>query len=286
MTTTHSKFFVTPLLLATVLTIAGFAMTTMTAEARSALPVDSNWHYNFKVPGTLNETGSMSESSSPYFWLNSGGVLILDDGEGHTMQGKMRQGSKWQALYGRNNPLDTDDGYLPQNLFRLVTRSTWEDVSQELRFKVNKMNLTDTPNRDGYSGILLMSRYKDGDNLYYAGIRQDGAAVIKKKSGGSYSTIASESGVFGGSYNRNSSPNLIPMNTWMGLRLDTETMSDGSVKVGLYLDKKDSGSWNKILEVIDKKGDSDGSPVTGKAHTGIRTDYMDVSFDDYVHKAL
>lgn len=278
---THSKFLIIVPLLLTLLS----SLFPVTAEAATTAPVDSVWHYKFGVNGTLVETGSMSNSSSPYFWLNSGGALTLKDGQGHTVQGRLKLGSYWQKLYGTNNPLDTDGGYLPQNLFRLVTRNTWTDVSEEVRFKINKVNLTDTPNRDGYSGILLMSRYRDGNNLYYAGIRQDGTAIIKKKSGGKYTTLGSAR-VWSGTYNKTTNPNLIPEDTWMRLKSETDTLTDGSTKVTLYLDEQDSGSWKKLLEVTDKSGDADGAPVAGPAHTGIRTDYMDVSFDDYIHRKI
>jgi hypothetical protein len=255
------------------------------ADARTALPVDPVWHYAFSADGTLNETGNPDNSSSPYFWVSSGAALLLSGGQGGTLQGRLDTGSKWQLLYALSNPRDTENGYLPQNIFRFVTRNTWSDVSEEIRFKINKTNLTDSPNRDGYSGILLMSRYADENNLYYAGIRHDGLAVIKKKSKGSYYTLGTAR-VWSGTYNRTSNPNLIPEGTWMRLRSDTDTQADGSTKVSLYLDQEDTGSWRKVLEVRDDAGGRDGAPLLGPARTGVRTDFMDVSFDDYIHRTL
>jgi hypothetical protein len=251
----------------------------MTAEAVTALPVTSPWNYQFSVDGTLNEAGSMRDSGSPYFWLNSGGVFLISGGKGHTQQGRLPTGSTWQKMYEASNSLDTDKGYLPQNLFRFVTRSTWDDSRQEIDFKINKTNLTNTPNRAGYSGILLMSRYQDGNNLYYAGVRHDGTAVIKKKKNGTYTTLGSAK-VWSGTYHRTTNPNIIPQNKWMGLRMDTITQPDATTKVTLYIDENNSGSWKKLVEVTDR------NPVKGPAHTGIRTDYMDVSFDDYSHKEI
>lgn len=242
----------------------------------------SSFHYRFSVTDVLEESGSMQHSSSPYFWLNSGGQLILKGGKGHTVQGKLPTNSHWQAMYDKANPLDTDNGHYPQNLFRLVTKRTWNNVTQDLRFSLNALHETDTPNRDDYSGILLMSRYFDGNNLYYAGIRMDGSAVIKKKQNGTYHTLAS-SQVFGSAslFNKQENPNLLPLKKWMRLRSKTETLESGSVRISLYLDESDRGSWKKILEVVDATGDKDGAPLTGSSHTGIRTDYLDVSFDDY-----
>ena len=38
--------------------------------------------------------------------------------------------------------------------------------------------------------MLLFNRYQDGQTLYYGGVRVDGAAVIKKKLAGVYTTLA------------------------------------------------------------------------------------------------
>lgn len=269
----------TRLLIPSLLGLIIASTSAMTAEARTSLPVSTTWNYQFSVSGNLSETGAMGESSSPYFWLNSGASFGLSGGKGHTLEGRLPAGSKWQKLYAASNSLDTDNGYLPQNLFRFVTRNKWNDSRQELDFKINKTNLTNTPNRDGYSGVLLMSRYQDGNNLYYAGVRHDGTAVIKKKKSGTYTTLGSAK-VWDGTYDKTSKPNLIPQNKWMGLRMDTVTQPDSSTKVSLYLDENNSGSWKKLLEVTDT------SPVNGPAYSGIRTDYMDVSFDDYSHREL
>jgi hypothetical protein len=262
----------------TVMTAAllGLTMDKSVAHAQTT----SSWKYSFSVDGVLHETGSMSESSSPYFWLNSGGKFVLKSGKGMTVQGRLPSNDKWRLLYGKNNPLDTDNGYLPQNLLRLVTKGKWGNYEQSVKFNIAQLNKTNTPNREGYSGILLMSRYQDGQNLYYAGIRQDGTSVIKKKYKGSYTTLASQR-VFPGTYNKETNPNLIPENAWMNLKSAVTNQSDGSVKIDLYLDKVNNGTWTKIASAVDKS-----SVVKGPAYAGIRTDYMDVLFDDYVFKSL
>jgi hypothetical protein len=257
--------------------LIGFTMSSSVAHAQTA---PNPWKYSFSVDGVLNETGSASQSSSPYFWLNSGGKFLLKGGLGMTVQGRLPQTDYWRVLYGKNNPLDTDNGYLPQNLLRFVTKYTWKNFEQSVRFKIANMNLTDTPNRDGYSGVLLMNRYQDGMNLYYAGIRQDGTSVIKKKYKGAYTTLASGR-VFAGTYNKASSPNLIPTNKWMKLRTVVADQADGSVQIDLYIDREDNGTWEKLISANDKS-----SVVTGPASAGIRTDYMDVQFDDYTFKNI
>jgi hypothetical protein len=246
------------------------------ALASSARVIPNPFHYRFHVDGVLEEAGSMETSSSPYFWLNSGARLIIASGVGQTVHGALPLNDFWRILYGRNNPLDTGGGFYPQNLFRLVARNTWQNIEQQVRFKIDQLNMTETPNRDGYSGVLLMSRYKDGQNLYYTGLRMDGTATVKKKKSGIYTTLGSarvfsaESG-----FNRDTNPNLIPGEKWMGLKSRVEDVKGGA-RITLWLDREDNGVWEKILEVTDKS-----NPIKGSQHAGLRTDYMDVTFDDY-----
>jgi hypothetical protein len=246
------------------------------ASAASAATVTSPFTFSFSSSGTLYEAGSMGQSSSPYFWLNSGGKFILGSGVASTIHGSLSLSDLWYGLYAAANPLDTDGGLHPQNLFRLLTRSTWRDADTSVAFKIDDMIMSDTPNRDGYSGVLLMARYADSANLYYAGVRQDGQAIIKKKKNGTYTTLASKQ-VFGtaGEYDRDDNPNLIPEGDWMRLKVRTANMSDGSVMISLYLDEENDGTFVKLLSVNDSS-----SPLTSAGYSGIRTDYMDVSFDN------
>lgn len=243
---------------------------------------DTSIHYAFSHDGTLQEAGSPNESSSPYFWLNSGGMLQIHDGIGETIQGSTLPFSTWRMRYASNNPLDTDGGKYPQNLFRLVSKGVWNNVTESLQFKLSAVNTTNTPNRDGYSGVLLMSRYQDEMNLYYAGLRMDGTAVIKKKYRGTYYTLA-EKQVFAAAqeYNRYANPNLIPQGIWMGLRSETKTQGDGSVAISLWIDKANSGAWDELLTATDTPGANGTDTIAGPAHVGIRTDYLDVQFDNY-----
>ena len=150
-----------------------------------------------------------------------------------------------------------------------------------MQFKIQHTNLTDIPNRDGYSGVLLFSRYQDSDDLYYAGIRQDGTSVIKKKIGGVYYTLDEET-VFPGTYDKVTNPTLIPQKQWMRLRLTTVDQPDGSVALNLYLDKSNTGDYQLVAHAIDAKGKYGGTDVVrGPAYMGIRTDYEDVFFNDY-----
>lgn len=246
------------------------------ADAISALNISGNLHYQFTVDGYLSETGSMNESSSPYWWLNSGGYMTLNGDRGMTAQGTVPTINSWRTTYASANSLDTDNGTHPQNLFRLVSRSTWNNVRLEGRFKINRDNFSSSPNRNASNGLLLMSRYQDaGDTLYYAGIRVDGTAVIKKKYKGTYTTLAQKE-IFSGSYIDGGKVNLLPHDAWISLKSETVTNSDGSVSVRLYVKKPGESGFTKILDAKDSS-----SPIKNTGYAGIRTDFMDVEFDDF-----
>ncbi len=250
------------------------------ASAVTAATVSSPFLYTFATPGTLYEAGTAAESSSPYFWVNSGAKLIIEGGVGKTQQGALPAYDPWRLMYKSMNSLDSDYGYLPENTLRIVTRSNWGDTETSLLFRITATNLTNTPNRDGYSGIFLMGRYKDQYNLYYAGIRHDGAAVIKKKINGTYYTLA-QAQIFGkeGEYHKWNNPNLLPQNVWTGLRMRITNQFDGSVKVQLLLDRENDGSFVSILSAVDKS--TGGTAFKDVGALGIRTDFMDVEFDDF-----
>ena len=125
--------------------------------------------------------------------------------------------------------------------------------------------------------MLLFLQYLDADNLYYAGVRVDGSAVIKKKSAGAYTTLA-ETPWFPGTYNRVSSPDLIPHRAWIGLRTVMHTNGE-TVTIQLYVDPDRSGFWILALQAEANAGPSQDAMQPG--YGGIRTDFMDVEFDDY-----
>ncbi len=248
-------------------------------DAKEAAVLTSPFIYSFSSSGTLYEAGSDSESSSPYFYLNSGAKMILSNGTGKTVQGNLLSADNWRLIYLESNPIDTDLGYHPQNLFRLVTRQKWKNYSQEVDFKINGDQLSSSSNRDGHNGVLFFNRYVDGDNLYYTGIRVDGQAVIKKKQNGVYYTLALKK-IYDGSYDRYTNPNLIPKNKWMGLKSEIYSYK-GEVYINLYLDQNNNGNYVLIASVKDYMK-SYGTPIDKSGYTGIRTDFMDVEFDNYI----
>ena len=239
--------------------------------------ITSPFNYYFNSNGILYETGNERDSTSPYFWLNSGAKLIIEGGNGKTIQNELLSNDYWRLNYLRSNPLDTDDGYHPQNIFRLFTRSNWLNFQQTLYFKVIRDQLSLSPNRQGYNGLILMSRYQNSNNLYYATLRVDGYAVIKKKINGVYYTLVSKK-VFPGTYDRILNPNLLPKDTWLGLRSEIKN-NNGGVTIKLYLDNGMTNNFVLLTQATDTG--IGGSPITNQGFAGIRTDFMDVYFENY-----
>jgi hypothetical protein len=252
----------------------------------AAAVITSPFFYSFSADGRLQEAGFQARSTSPYWWLNSGAYLMLDGGRGMTVQGDLPAGDPWRKRYAAANPVDTDQGAHPQNLFRLVTRRSWGDVREQAQFYVTKSNFSASPNRNASNGLLLMSRYQDGgQTLYYAGVRVDGTAVIKKKYKGAYYTMAQEK-IFPGTYaGEREDANLIPSGEWIGLRSETVTNEGGTVTVRLYMQRA-GGAWEEILRATDTGRNFGPNTITRPGYAGIRTDFMDVKFESFTAENL
>jgi len=279
------KKYVLPTLMFSLLTITLFGLTATPTLAAATAVLTTPWLYEFRIDGIVQETGNLNISSSPYWWVNSGGQMILQNGVGKTIQGDLPLISVWRNTYNVNNPVDTDNGTHPQNIFRLITRTHWLNAEEESRFKINHYNLSASPNREGHNGILLLSRYTDSDNLYYAGIRVDGNAIIKKKKNGTYYTLASRK-IFNGTYNRSSNPNLLPTQQWMGLRVKTKNNVNGTVTIQLSIDRNNTNTWEMIAEATDDGRSFGGAALTGSGYGGIRSDFMDLEFDNFRLKTI
>jgi hypothetical protein len=245
------------------------------SDFHSLLYTDS---YNRNI---LEETSSPKTSLHPYFWLNSGGILFFDNGIVKTIHGELPVNSAWRIEYAKTNPADTDNGYHPQNLLRLITKLKWQNVAEEAYFKIVGNNISDSSNRNESNGIFFLSHYEDAYNTYYAGIRVDGFVIIKRKLDGVYKTIA-ETPYFNGSgsYNRSTNPNLLPKNSWIGLKTTTNTNPDGSVSISVYIDKNADGQWENILNGIDYPGEKNHS-LSKEGFAGIRSDFMDIEINKY-----
>lgn len=231
----------------------------------------------------LEESGLMKKSASNVWWLNSGGIAgVNGDIIASTNLGALPKNSYWQKLYAKNNSRDTDGGYYPQNIFRLVTRNKYENLTQSMYFYIEKTNLSQSDYRNESNGILFFNRYQDGDNLYYTGFRVDGNAVIKKKINGKYYTLA-EKDILTNSkkYDRVKNPNLIPEKDWIGIKSEVKNIDKETVDIKLYINKEGKEDWQLILETQDKKDEYGKAPFLEDGYAGIRTDFMDVKFRDY-----
>ena len=119
--------------------------------------------------------------------------------------------------------------------------------------------------------------------MYYTGIRADGYATIKKKIKGVYYTLVYQRFIpeDRGTYDRSNNPNLLPKNVWLGLKSEIQTNPDSTVTIRLYLDSDRTGDWVLVAEALDDGKTYGGAPFLEAGRAGIRTDFMDVEFDDY-----
>ena len=144
--------------------------------------------------------------------------------------------------------------------------------------RIERDNLADSPNRNASNGLFLMTRYQDKDTLYYLGLRVDGTAVIKKKYGGTYYTMAQKR-ILPGRYSAHIIANLLPHSEWLALRADTEVDAKGGVTVKLYLRRENEENFKLLLTAYDDGKKYGGTPpIANDGHAGVRTDFMDVSF--------
>lgn len=230
----------------------------------------------------LDNTSTMESSENPDWWLSSGGTFIVNEGLGHTLQGELSSDSRLFKSYMRPN---ADFGTHPQNIFRLVTRTKWYNLRQEVYVRILKIHPSSADDRNQSNGIFLFNRYADQDNIYYTGIRVDGAAVIKKKVHGTYYTMAYKA-IIDGKYDRDKTPNLLPLNEWIGIRSEVHDMADHRVEIKFYVKFAEDQDWTLALSAIDDGQSYGGGSFLQAGHAGIRSDFMDLEIDNYAIIAL
>jgi hypothetical protein len=238
-----------------------------------------NFTEDFTAPLTVEESWPMSKSGNTNWWVSSGAYLYFENGTGKTVVGNLPSSNSWVARFAAANATDTDNGTRPQNIFRLVLKKTAKNFTQSAYYRITQYEVSPSSNRNASNGILLFNRYQDDMNLYYTGVRVDGQVVVKKKLAGTYTTLAT-SKLFDGQYDIQSNPNLIPLNTWIGVKSEVSTDSKGLVHIKVYTDVGKTGVWTLATEAIDD-GKTYGSAITNAGNGGIRTDFMDVEFDNY-----
>ncbi len=251
--------------------------------AESTIPPQTmEFRESFTQKRVIEEAPRMSASSDTDWWVNSGGQLIIDKGVGKTMQGDAVAGSRWYEAYKKTTPVDTDNGLHPQNIFRLVLKSRWLDYSQSVYAKITSDNISTSPSRDDSNGLFLFNRYRDGDNVYYTGLRVDGAVVIKKKYKGAYYTMAYRKILALPKYNRADNPSLLTKNAWIGIKSTVKNIDSQHTLLEFYTDIGQTGQWSLGTSVIDDNKSFGGPTLSEPGYAGIRTDFMDVQFKDYI----
>lgn len=234
----------------------------------------------------LDESGDIYSSANPDWSVSSGAYMLAENGIAHTIFDGLPDEDKWCKEYSASNPEDTDNGSHPQNIFRLVMLHKALDFEQQAYFRIKKYSLSKSAERRASNGLFLFNRYQDSDNIYYTGLRVDGYSTIKKKIKGQYYTMVYKDILRGKKYDRENNPNLLPLDLWIGLRSRIETLADGKVSVKLFMDMGRKGEWELIAEGADDGEQYGGKPIGQEGYGGIRTDFMDVEFDDYLMTML
>lgn len=247
---------------------------------------ETSYNESFDQATTIDESSAINQSSDPHWWVNSGGRMTIRNGVGQSVMGTLAWLDAWRFDYALSNPIDTDQGRHPQNLFRLVQRGQWQNETQEAFFMINRIHTSRSPNRNASNGILFFNRYQGGDTLYYAGVRVDGAAVIKKKYHGVYYTLDYRPVFTEPIYDRRHQPNVLPLRTWVGLRVQVENVEAKNIHLRLWMDVGRTGEWKLVAEATDDNQSYGGQAIVQSGHAGIRTDFMDIVFDDYRISAL
>lgn len=220
----------------------------------------------------LEEAAQIKESKHAQWWLKSGGRVKMEEGAWWTIQGQLSGEDEWRKFYLRRNPMDTDNGYHPQNIFKLFSKGTYQNPVQELQFEILADQMSMSPNRNETSGIFLYSRYANANNYYYAGLQVDGRAVIRKKSNGLFHTAA-ETEIVSGEYDPQENPNLLPKNTPITIRTEL-IQNDQGILIKLFINEE------LMLEELDR-GIENGPLIERAGLVGIRSDFMDVKFTGY-----
>jgi hypothetical protein len=195
-----------------------------------------------------------------YRLLAGGYATVTEDGL-ETIQGAVEKDDPWRSKYLRSNAMDTESGYYPQNVFRLVTVESYKDSSTEVYFNVRNFNPSTSPNKNDSNGVYILSRYTEVGNFYMAGLDMLGNAVIRKRLWGAYTTLTDAKLL-----------EALPRDTLIGLRLVTETLSD-TTQLKLYVDQ---GEGLKLVMEVEDTGE-----IIKEGYAGLRSDFMDVVYENF-----
>ncbi len=284
------KYIYKMLILSSFVGILMFFAVVDVADSSSAIAQSTpSFSYSFGTNGTLEEASTPTQSSSAYFWLKSGGVMTISNGVGATNQGSLPATNKWRVAYAASSSVQTDNGYHPQNVFKLFTRSAWQNVRHTVSFNIQDDNLTNIANRHPYDGVFLIDRYDMANDSYYMmGFRTDGAGVLKKKVGDKFYTLQYSPLFFvgddSGDYDSASRFNMLLKNTWIMMRSEIRNNANGTVDLQFYYNYCGFG-WILAGFATDD-GVLYGPVLGGSGLAGVQSDFMDVQYDDYALEGL
>lgn len=250
-------------------------------SAAAAL-VGPTFTYHFTSQAVVNETATMATSSSPYFWVASGGQFIITNVANIPNPDLLSAGIYLGATI--QGPSAATVTAYQQNDFRLIERFMRTNIMQEVHFNLRHINMAETPSRDADKGIFVYARYYDVSNHYYAGITLDGRAVIRIVTNGVMKTLASTPLYMAdGGYDRDTNPNVIPGKKWIGLSTHADLVG-GKMHLSLDVGSIDSGRWiwgAMFTSIVDSN-----PPVVlrGPCYGGIRSDYFDTAWS-YIYSA-
>jgi hypothetical protein len=241
---------------------------------------------NFVLDKVYEEVWESSRNFTDRWWVNSGAFFFVKSWTWSTVQWELEAGSKWQVSYSKYGGwLETDWWFHPQNIFRLILNEKFKSFNQEAYFKINRYILSTDVHRRDPNWILLFNRYVDSNNLYYTWIRVDWNAIIKKKLKWNYYTLASKK-ILDWVYNRDTNPNLLPVNSWIWIKSEIKNLNEKSVIINLYSDLKNDWNWILVLSAIDNVDTSSIDIINESWYAWIRTDFMDVDIDRYYIKEI
>jgi len=116
--------------------------------------------FDQSTSSSMYEIGSMADSDDPKWWLSSGAQMTRTGRMLSTIQGQLANTNRFRILYSNSNPIDTDNGYRPQNLLRLVTQVKFKNFNQQVFFNIQNINTSNSPNRNQSNGIFFLALYE------------------------------------------------------------------------------------------------------------------------------
>ncbi len=193
-------------------------------------------------------------------WEMTSGSLFAHDGTG------------WSGPIDSGEPDRLSRTSTNSAVFRLVSRSAFDDYSVKFSFRLLRFGTTPGNPAHAWDGLHLWLRYQNAQKLYFASFdRRDGHIVIGKKYPGGSAN--------GGRYERlsaSATAKLAPL-VWHRLHAAIETIGD-TVTIRLLLDGK------LVARAVDRDGRD--PPIIRPGRVGIRADNTEFEFRSFEVRTL